>query len=406
MKVLLFFCFCMPEEAGIPVRVSAERKTIMELLADLFGNVRNLTVPMVLMWIIGAVLIWLGIRKKMEPALLVPMGFGAIFVNLPLSGAVTQMLDGVLTEGPLDILFQSGISNELFLLLLFIGIGAMIDFTPLLANPTMMLFGAAAQFGIFFTLSLATLFGFSLQDAASVGIIGAADGPTSIFVADYFSSRYLGAIMVAAYSYMALVPIIQPPVIRLITTKEERRIHMDYQGGSVSRTARILFPVCITIVAGLIAPRSVALVGFLMFGNLIRECGVLDSLSETAQGTLANLITLLLGITVASQMRAENFLNVQTIFILLLGLVAFVFDTVGGVLFAKLLNLFRKKKINPMIGACGISAFPMSARVITQMGLQEDPTNVLIMQATGVNVSGQIASVIAGGLLLGLIPLM
>lgn len=396
----------MPEEAGIPVRVSAERKTTMELLADLFGNVRNLTVPMVLMWIIGAVLIWLGIRKKMEPALLVPMGFGAIFVNLPLSGAVTQMLDGALTEGPLDILFQSGISNELFLLLLFIGIGAMIDFTPLLANPTMMLFGAAAQFGIFFTLSLATLFGFSLQDAASVGIIGAADGPTSIFVADYFSSRYLGAIIVAAYSYMALVPIIQPPVIRLITTKEERRIHMDYQGGSVSRTARILFPVCITIVAGLIAPRSVALVGFLMFGNLIRECGVLDSLSETAQGTLANLITLLLGITVASQMRAENFLNVQTIFILLLGLVAFVFDTVGGVLFAKLLNLFRKNKINPMIGACGISAFPMSARVITQMGLQEDPTNVLIMQATGVNVSGQIASVIAGGLLLGLIPLM
>ena len=394
------------EKDGVPLRISAERKTTMELLADLFGNVRNLTVPMVLMWIIGAALIWLGIRKKMEPALLVPMGFGAIFVNLPLSGAVTQMLDGVLTEGPLDILFQSGISNELFLLLLFIGIGAMIDFTPLLANPTMMLFGAAAQFGIFFTLSLATLFGFSLQDAASVGIIGAADGPTSIFVADYFSSRYLGAIIVAAYSYMALVPIIQPPVIRLITTREERRIHMDYQGGSVSRTARILFPVCITIVAGLIAPRSVALVGFLMFGNLIRECGVLDSLSETAQGTLANLITLLLGITVASQMRAENFLNVQTIFILLLGLVAFVFDTVGGVLFAKLLNLFRKNKINPMIGACGISAFPMSARVITQMGLQEDPTNVLIMQATGVNVSGQIASVIAGGLLLGLIPLV
>ena len=407
MKVLLFFLFLHAgEKDGVPLRVSAERKTTMELLADLFGNVRNLTVPMVLMWIIGAVLIWLGIRKKMEPALLVPMGFGAIFVNLPLSGAVTQMLDGVLTEGPLDILFQSGISNELFLLLLFIGIGAMIDFTPLLANPTMMLFGAAAQFGIFFTLSLATLFGFSLQDAASVGIIGAADGPTSIFVADYFSSRYLGAIIVAAYSYMALVPIIQPPVIRLITTREERRIHMDYQGGSVSRTARILFPVCITIVAGLIAPRSAALVGFLMFGNLIRECGVLDSLSETAQGTLANLITLLLGITVASQMRAENFLNVQTIFILLLGLVAFVFDTVGGVLFAKLLNLFRKNKINPMIGACGISAFPMSARVITQMGLQEDPTNVLIMQATGVNVSGQIASVIAGGLLLGLIPLV
>ncbi len=372
-------------------------------LMDLFDNVAKLTWQMIAMWGIGGILIYLGIRKKMEPSLLVPMGFGSIFVNLPLSGAVTQNIDGVLTEGPLDLLFQAGISNELFLFLLFIGIGAMIDFTPLLANPMMMLFGAAAQFGIFFTLSLATLFGFSLQDAASVGIIGAADGPTSIFVADYFSSKYLGAIIVAAYSYMALVPIIQPPVIRLITTKAERSIHMSYQGSSVSKTARILFPVCITVVAGLVAPRSVALVGFLMFGNLIRECGVLDSLSETASGTLANLVTLLLGITVASQMQAENFLNVQTIFVLVLGLFAFVFDTVGGVLFAKILNLFRGEKINPMIGACGISAFPMSARVITQMGMEEDPTNVLIMQATSVNVSGQIASVIAGGLLLSLI---
>ena len=378
----------------------------MQQLMDLFGNVTNLTWQMIAMWGIGGILIWLGIRKQMEPTLLVPMGFGAIFVNLPLSGAVTQTIDGVLTEGPLDTLFNAGISNELFLLLLFIGIGAMIDFTPLLANPMMMLFGAAAQFGIFFTLSLATLFGFSLQDAASVGIIGAADGPTSIFVADYFQSKYLGAIIVAAYSYMALVPIIQPPVIRALTSPKERTIHMDYQGGTVSKTARILFPICITVVAGLIAPRSVALVGFLMFGNLIRECGVLDSLSDTAQGTLANLITLLLGITVASQMRAENFLNVRTLFILLLGLVAFIFDTAGGVLFAKVLNLFLKKKINPMIGACGISAFPMSARVITQMGLKDDPTNVLIMQATSVNVSGQIASVIAGGLLLSLIPLV
>ena len=378
----------------------------MQQLMSLFSNVTNMTWQMAVMWCVGGALIYLGIKKEMEPALLIPMGFGAIFVNLPLSGAVTQTLDGVLTEGPLDILFNSGISNELFLLLLFIGIGAMIDFTPLLSNPMMMLFGAAAQFGIFLTLSLATLFGFSLQDAASVGIIGAADGPTSIFVADYFHSKYLGAIIVAAYSYMALVPIIQPPVIRLLTTKTERCIHMDYQEGSVSKTARILFPICITIVAGLLAPRSVALVGFLMFGNLIRECGVLNSLSETAQGALSNLITLLLGITVASQMRAENFLNVQTIFILLLGLAAFIFDTAGGVLFAKLLNLFVKKKINPMIGACGISAFPMSARVITQMGLKEDPTNVLIMQATSVNVSGQIASVIAGGLLLSLIPLV
>ena len=375
----------------------------MDQFLSLYGNLSNLTWQMVVMWIIGGLLIWLGIRKKMEPTLLIPMGFGAILVNLPLSGAVTQTINGLIEEGPLDILFNAGISNELFLLLLFIGIGAMIDFTPLLANPSMMLYGAAAQFGIFFTLALATLFGFSLQDAASVGIIGAADGPTSIFVANYYHSRYLGAIIVAAYSYMALVPIMQPPVIRAITSKKERRIHMDYSPKNVSKMAKILFPICITIVAGLIAPRSVALVGFLMFGNLIRECGVLGSLSETAQNVMANLVTLVLGLTVASQMRAEDFLNRQTLFILVLGLAAFIFDTVGGVLFAKLMNLFTKKKVNPMIGACGISAFPMSARVITQMGIEEDPSNILIMQATGVNVSGQIASVIAGGLLLSLI---
>jgi oxaloacetate decarboxylase beta subunit len=299
----------------------------MEQLLSLFGNIGNLTWQMVVMWLIGGLLIWLGINKNMEPTLLIPMGFGAILVNLPLSGAVTQLVEEAVEEGPLDILFNAGISNELFLLLLFIGIGAMIDFTPLLADPFMMLFGAAAQFGIFFTLSLSTLFGFSLQDAASVGIIGAADGPTSIFVANYYGSKYLGAIIVAAYSYMALVPIIQPPVIRLLTSEKERRIHMEYNPRSVSRTAKILFPICITIVAGLIAPRSVALVGFLMFGNLIRECGALDSLSETAQNIMANLVTLILGITVSSQMRAESFLNRETIFILVLGLAAFIFDT-------------------------------------------------------------------------------
>ena len=374
---------------------------------ELFSNAGNITWQMAVMWIIGGILIYLGIVKKMEPSLLVPMGFGAVLVNLPMSGAVTQTIYGVLTQGPLDTLFNAGISNEIFLLLLFIGIGAMIDFTPLLSNPLMMLFGAAAQFGIFFTLSLAALFGFSLQDAASVGIIGAADGPTSIFVANYFHSRYLGAIIVAAYSYMALVPIIQPPVIRAVTTKKERAMHMSYNPQSVSKPVKILFPVCITIIAGIVAPRSVALVGFLMFGNLVRECGVLDSLSDTAQHSLANIITLMLGITVASQMRSEDFLNIRTLLILLLGLIAFIFDTVGGVLFAKLLNLFlpKNKKVNPMIGACGISAFPMSARVITQMGIKEDPSNVLIMQATGVNVSGQIASVIAGGLILSLVPL-
>ena len=373
-------------------------------MTGILENLAGLTWQMVVMWGIGGLLILLGIRKKMEPELLIPMGFGAILVNLPFSGAVTQIVSGTVKEGPLDVLFEGGISGELFLLLLFIGIGAMIDFTPLLENPMLMLFGAAAQFGIFFTLSLTTLFGFSLQDAASVGIIGAADGPTSIFVAEYYSSRYLGAIIVAAYSYMALVPMIQPPVVRMLTTKKERRIRMEYHAGSVSKTAKILFPIVITIVAGLIAPGSVALVGFLMFGNLIRECGVLGSLSDTARGTLTNLITLLLGITAAVQMRAENFLTPETLLILVLGLAAFIFDTAGGVLFAKLMNLFRKKKINPMIGACGISAFPMSARVITQMGLEEDPQNVLLMQATGVNVSGQIASVIVGGLLLGMIP--
>ena len=376
----------------------------MNEIVSLFSNVGNITILQVAMWAIGGIMIYLGIRKQMEPSLLVPMGFGAILVNLPMSAAVTQKIGGAIEEGPLDILFNAGIANELFLLLLFIGIGAMIDFTPLLESPILMIFGAAAQFGIFMTLSLATLLGFSLQDAASVGIIGAADGPTSIFVANYFNSKYVGAIIVAAYSYMALVPIIQPPVIRLLTTKKERMIHMEYSPKAVSKKAKILFPILITIVSGIVAPKAAPLVGFLMFGNLLRECGVLEALSDTAQHTLANLVTLILGITVASKMRAEVFLNVQTLFILLLGLVAFIFDTAGGVLFAKFLNLFRRKKINPMIGACGISAFPMSGRVITQMAMKEDPSNVLIMQATGVNVSGQIASVIAGGLILSLVP--
>ena len=372
-------------------------------MSILFGNVFNLTFQQVIMWVIGSVLIYLAIKKDMEPTLLLPMGFGAILVNLPESGAVNQVINGVTEIGVIDTLFNAGVANELFPLLLFIGIGAMIDFGPLITNPKMLFFGAAAQFGIFFTLSLAVLLGFDLKDAASIAIIGAADGPTSIFVANYFNSKYIGAIIVAAYSYMALVPIIQPPVIRLLTTKNERRIRMDYEQKSVSKTTRILFPIVVMIIAGIIAPRSVALVGFLMFGNLIRECGVLSSLSETAQKTLANLITLLLGITVATKMQAEYFLNLQTLMILLLGLAAFIFDTIGGVLFAKLMNLFVKNKVNPMIGATGISAFPMSARVIHKMGLMEDPQNYLLMHAIGANVSGQIASVIAGGLIISLI---
>ena len=352
----------------------------------LYKYLLEITWQQVVMWVIGGILIFLAIKKKMEPSLLLPMGFGAILVNLPFSGAVTQGD----VKGPLDTLFNAGIDNgEIFLLLLFIGIGAMIDFGPLLSNPKLMIFGAAAQFGIFFTLGLATLL--------------AADGPTAIFVANHFGTKYIGAIMVAAYSYMALVPMIQPPVIKLLTTKKERRIKMKYAPGHVSKLTRILFPIIITVIAGIVSPSSVSLIGFLMFGNLLRECGVLNSLSETAQNVLANLITIILGITIASQMRAEDFLTLETILIILLGLVAFIFDTVGGVLFAKLYNIFRKEKINPMIGAAGISAFPMSARVINKMGLDEDNQNFLLMHAVGVNVSGQIASVIAGGLIISLL---
>lgn len=374
-------------------------------MAELFSNFGNITWQQVVMWVIGAILIILAIKKQMEPTLLLPMGFGAILVNLPLSGAVTQIYEGAEEIGIIDVLFNSGIANELFPLLLFVGIGAMIDFGPLLSNPKLLIFGAAAQFGIFFTLSLASLLGFSITDAASVAIIGAADGPTSIFVANYFGTDYMGAITVAAYSYMALVPIIQPPVIKLLTTKNERRIRMPYKPGNVTKTTRILFPIVITMITGIVSPRSVALIGFLMFGNLIRECGVLDNLSESAQKVLANLVTLFLGITIATKMQAAQFLTWDTLKIIALGLVAFIIDTAGGVLFAKFLNLFLKKdkKINPMIGAAGISAFPMSARVVHKMGLAEDNQNFLLMHSIGVNVSGQIASVIAGGLILNLV---
>ena len=379
-------------------------ETVIEFLQPLFGNVVNLDYKQVIMWVIGGILIYLAVKKDMEPTLLLPMGFGAILVNLPMSGVINQIYDGVEEIGVIDLLFNSGISNELFPLLLFIGIGAMIDFGPLLSNPKLMLFGAAAQFGIFFTFTLARLLGFTPQDAASISIIGAADGPTSIFVAQYYGTQFLGAIIVAAYSYMALVPIVQPPCIRLVTTKKERLMRMEYNPANISRTTRILFPIFVTFIAGIAAPKSVALVGFLMFGNLLRECLVLDSLSETAQKVLANLISLVLGLSVAPVMTADRFLNINTIMILLLGLVAFCFDTIGGVFFVKFLNLFLKKKINPMVGAAGISAFPMSSRVVHKMGLKEDPQNFLLMHAAGANVAGQIASVIAGGMIISLIP--
>jgi len=379
-----------------------------------FGGISAMTAAeigkMLVMWALGGLLIYLAIKKDMEPTLLLPMGFGAILVNLPFSGAITQTVEGVIEHGPLSILFDAGIANELFPLLLFIGIGAMCDFGPLLSNPKLLFFGAAAQVGVFATLLLAATIGqffpgtFSLQDAASVAAIGAADGPTAILIANYFNTKYMGAILVAAYSYMALVPIIQPPVIRLVTTQKERRIRMPYASGDVKKSTRILFPIIVTIIAGVVAPRSVGLVGFLMFGNLLRECGVVNSLSDTAQNSLANLITIFLGITVAVRMQANEFLTVQTLLIMALGLVAFVFDTVGGVMLAKFVNLFTKNKINPMIGACGISAFPMSSRVVHKMGLEEDNQNYLLMHAAGVNVGGQIASVIVGGLILNLIP--
>ena len=379
------------------------RRSGMDFLTQ---GILAITWKQVVMFVIGGLLIWLALKKQMEPALLLPMGFGAILVNIPFSGVLNQTMEGAgEVQGIIDWLFEVGIhASEAMPLLLFIGIGAMIDFGPVLSNPKLLLFGAAAQFGVFLTITVAALLGFDLIDAASIGIIGAADGPTSILVSLVLGSRYIGAIAVAAYSYMALVPIIQPFAIKLCTTKKERRIRMTYEPKSVSKTTRILFPIGVTVVAGLVAPSSVALVGFLMFGNLIRECGVLENLSQTAQKELANLITLLLGLTISASMKAENFVNWQTVMIMVLGVLAFVFDTMAGCMFAKLINLFSKKKINPMVGAAGISAFPMSSRVIQKMGLQEDPQNHLLMHAVGANVAGQIGSVIVGGVILGLVP--
>ena len=411
----------------------------------LYETIIAVTWKQVLMWLIGGILIYLAIKKEMEPTLLLPIGFGALLMNFPgvasyvcsaegctsekafsfaqfNEGALSSCCNAEIIEHyggiaePLHTLYSAGIANELFPLILFIGIGAMIDFGPLLSKPWLMLFGAAAQFGIFFTLCTAAMFfepeaGFSVSKiAASISIIGAADGPTSIVVANTLlggtkNAGYIGAIAVAAYSYMALVPIIQPPVIKALTTTEERKIRMAYKPANVSKTTKILFPIVISVVTCLFVPAAGSLIGFLMFGNLIRECGVLDSLSETAQKVLANLITIFLGITIAFQMSADKFVNPVTLLILALGLVAFIVDTAGGVLFAKLINVILralgKDPINPMIGAAGISAFPMSGRIVHKMGLAEDPQNFLLMHSIGVNVSGQIASVIAGSLVLG-----
>ena len=337
----------------------------------LWVNLLAITPQQIVMYVVGAVLIWLAIEKGFEPALLMPMGFGAILVNLPLSGVMNQFSEGVgETHGIIQWLFEVGIeASEAMPILLFIGIGAMIDFGPLLSNPKLFLCGAAAQGGIFLTIMIAAALGFDLKDAASIGIIGAADGPTSILVSQTLGSNYIGAIAVAAYSYMALVPIIQPFAIKLVTTKKDRAMRMPYRAQGVSKRLRIMFPIVVSVIAGLVAPSSVALVGFLMFGNLIRECGVLSSLSQTAQNELANLITLLLGITIAASMKADQFVRWETLMIMGLGLVAFILDSMVGVIFVKILNIFTpKNKINPMVGAAGISAFPMSSRVIEKMG--------------------------------------
>lgn len=358
--------------------------------------ISQLSIGNLVMFAIGGILIYLAIKKDYEPMLLLPIGFGAILANIPFSSAIGE-------DGFLSLLYNAGIRTELFPVLIFIAVGAMVDFTPLLQQPFMIFFGAAAQFGIFLTIIIAALFGFDIREAATIGIIGAADGPTSIYVASKLAPHLLGPISVAAYSYMALVPVIQPPVIRALTTKNERLIRMDSTDVKVSKRAKILFPIIVTLVAGLVAPMSVALVGSLMFGNLIRESGVMDKLSKAAQNELANLVTLVLGITIGSTMTADRFLQPSTLMIMVTGLVAFALDTAAGVLFAKFINLFLRKKVNPMVGAAGISAFPMSARVIQKLAQKEDPTNFVLMQSVGANVAGQIGSIVAGGVVLSLV---
>ncbi|MDR0405323.1 MAG: sodium ion-translocating decarboxylase subunit beta [Clostridiales bacterium] len=359
-----------------------------------------------LMYAIGGTLIYLAIKKDYEPMLLLPIGLGAILVNLPLS-AVWTMEGGynyAQADGVLGIFFNAGIMTEIFPVLIFVAVGAMIDFTPLLRDPKMIFFGAAAQFGIFFTIIAAMLLKFPLKEAASIGIIGAADGPTSIFVASRFAQDLLGPITVAAYSYMSLVPVIMPPVIKALTTKKERMIRMENKGKPIPRMVLILFPIMITVISGIIAPISVPLIGLLMFGNLIRECLVLDKLSKAAQNELSSLVTLLLGITIGASMHFSKFLTLQTVGIMCLGLVAFIFDVAGGVLFAKLFNVFSKNKVNPMIGAAGISAFPMASRIVQKLAKEEDPYNFILMPAVSANVAGQLGSVVAGGMVLALVP--
>jgi len=346
----------------------------------------------------GGLLIYLAIKKDFEPVLLLPIGFGAILANLPLTG-ITDAAEG----GFLGVLYQAGIKTELFPLLIFIGIGAMTDFGPLLENPKMAILGAAGQVGIFGTLLLALSIGFDLNEAASIGIIGAIDGPTAIYVSSRLAPHLLGPIAVTAYTYMSLVPIIQPPVMRLLTTEKERKVRMPYTEKPVSKTVKILFPILVTIVISLISPKASPLIATLMFGNLMRESGVVERLTKSAQNEIANVTTIFLGLTVGSTMSGDSFIQGETLLILGMGLLAFVLDTVGGVLVGKLMYILSGKKFNPLIGAAGISAFPMSARIVQKVGQEDDLDNFLLMHAMGANTAGQLGSVVAGGVVLMLL---
>jgi len=366
------------------------------LNSPLLKGPADLSMGNILMMLIGCLLIYLAIGKEYEPVLLLPIGFGAILANIPLSPLIEE-------GGLLDILYNAGVANEFFPLLIFMGIGAMTDFGPLLEHPKMMLLGAAGQFGIFATLLLALILGFDLNEAASIGIIGAIDGPTSIYVSNLLAPHLLGPIAVAAYSYMALVPLIQPPIMRLLISRSERRLHMPYSERIISRRTRILFPLLVTIFVGILVPMAAPLIGSLMLGNLMRESGVVERLTGAASNEIANVVTLFLGLAIGSTMIAESFLRTETIIILVLGILAFGLDTAAGLLFAKFLNWMGRSVLNPLLGAAGISAFPMAARTVQRVALEEDYSNFLLMHAMGANTAGQIASVVAGGVLLALL---
>jgi len=356
----------------------------------------HLTWQSLVMMIVGGILIYLAVAKDYEPVLLLPIGFGAILTNLPLTGIAES-------GGMLGILYKAGIQTELFPLLIFIGVGAMTDFGPLLENPRMALLGAAGQFGIFGTLMLALVLGFNLNESASIGIIGAIDGPTAIYVSTKLAPHLLGPIAVAAYSYMSLVPIIQPPIMRLLTTDAERKVRLPYTEMQISRTVRVLFPIVVTVLISLLAPVASPLIAALMFGNLMRESGVVERLSQSAQNEIANVTTIFLGLVIGSTMTGQSFIQMDTLLILGMGLLAFVLDTAGGVLFGKLLYVLSNHKFNPLIGAAGISAFPMSARIVQRMGQEYDFENFLLMHAMGANTAGQLGSVVAGGVVLALL---